>query len=137
METAMFWKIFAIITLLATILSVFTGLTTSQGFLGDMEILMGIMSCSIVFSYAFKYPTKARNVAKAFAWIFSIYSIWTVTSSLVGLQDTFLDRNSPLSATVYAAAFVIGQTVLEWLAIWRYGQDPTFEKSKQRGAEVA
>lgn len=133
----MFWKMFAILTLLATILSVFTGLTTPQGFLGDMEILMGIMSCSIIFSYAFKYPTKARNVAKAFAWIFSIYAIWAVASSLVGLQDTFLDGNTPPSATVFAAAFVIGQTFLEWLAIWRYGQDPTFEKLKQRGLQAA
>jgi hypothetical protein len=133
----MFWKIFAIITLLATIVSVFTGLTTPQGFLGDLEIVMGVISCSFIYSYAFKYPTKARNVAKAFAWIFSIYAIWVVTSSLVGLQDAFLDGNTPLSATVFAAAFVIGQTLLEWLAIWRYGQDPTFEKSQQRGAEAA
>lgn len=133
MEIGMFWKIFAIITLLGTIGGVFVRQSEPHTLLRELHIVMAIISCAIIYSYAFKYPMKARNVARAFAQLFSVYSIWSLALSLVGLQDAHMEGRTTFSTTVVVMAFICIQSFLEWLAVWRYGQDPAFDGAKADG----
>lgn len=126
----MFWKIFAIVTVLATLGSVAAARLEPQGILHDLDVVMGIISSSIVAAYAFKSPMKARNVAKGFAWVFSAYSIWTVASSLVSLQASYMEGRTSPSTYILVMVVVCLQTFLEWLAVWRYGQDSAFDRQK-------
>ncbi|MBW8284789.1 MAG: hypothetical protein K0M55_14420 [Rhizobium sp.] len=129
----MFWKIFAIITLLGMIGSVFVRQSEPHTLLRELHIVMAIISCAIIYSYAFKYPMKARNVARAFAQLFSVYSIWSLALSLVSVQDAHMEGRTTFSATVLVMAFICVQSFLEWLAVWRYGQDPAFAGAKADG----
>lgn len=133
MEIGMFWKIFAIITLLGTIGSVFVRQAEPHTLLRELHIVMAIIACAIIYSYAFKYPMKARNVATAFAQLFSVYSIWSLALSLARLQDAHMEGRTTFSATVLVMAFICIQSFLEWLAVWRYGRDPAFDGAKVGG----
>ena len=133
MEIGMFWKIFAIITLLGTIGSVVVRQAEPHTLLRDLHVVMAIISCAITYSYAFKYPMKARNVARAFAQLFSVYSIWSLLLSFVRLQGAYMEGRTTSSATALVMAFICIQSFLEWLAVWRYGQDPAFDGAKGDG----
>jgi hypothetical protein len=117
------WKAFSIVTIIMTIY----GLILMKGDAATFENAVGsgmaVFSCLVIFGYAFNKTVLPRKTAKTFSWLFSGYLIVSNLVFIARLYERYSAADTPLWAAV--GAFMIGASInfIEWVAVWRYGND--------------
>ncbi|MDR6754855.1 drug/metabolite transporter (DMT)-like permease [Mycoplana sp. BE70] len=117
------WKFFSVLTIVMT----FYGVSLTNDEPVTFEKIIGngmaLLSCYVIFGYAFKKNVLPRKTAKTFAWLFSGYLIVTNLVFIARLYEKYSTADTPLWAAVVAFVIGAGINYIEWLAVWRYGND--------------